>query len=232
MKLTPLLKHVAVASLALGLTVGCASTPSDGGPAAAAEQAIADAKAAAKSAGKVNGLWRDTGKLIKNAEKALKAEDYKTATKLANKARQQAEMGENQALIEAAKAILNRAGCEDAAAQDAIKAWDGKRAHDLANKAAASCKTAAMNYTVAKGDSLWGISGKASVYNNPYQWPLIYKKNAGQIKDADLIYPRQVLSIDKNPSSGDVAAAVRHAKTRGAWTVGAVEASDRAYLGN
>ena len=85
-------------------------------------------------------------------------------------------------------------------------------------------------YTVEKGDNLWNISGKSDVYGNPYQWPLIYKANSDQIKDADLIYPGQNLSIDNNPSAGDVDAAVQHAKTRGSWSVGAVEASDTAYL--
>jgi len=43
-----------------------------------------------------------------------------------------------------------------------------------------------MNYEVEKGDNLWNISGKPSVYADPYQWPLIYKANSDQIKDADL----------------------------------------------
>ena len=81
-----------------------------------------------------------------------------------------------------------------------------------------------------RGDSLWGISGKAEIYGNPYQWPLIYKANTDKIKDADLIYPGQDLAIEKNPSAGDVDAAINHAKTRGAWSLGPVEASDKAYL--
>ena len=86
-------------------------------------------------------------------------------------------------------------------------------------------------YDVAKGDSLWSISGQSSVYGNPYQWPLIYKANSDQIKDADLIYAGQSLTIDSNPSDGDAAAAVQHAKTRGSWSIGVVEDSDTAYLG-
>jgi len=85
-------------------------------------------------------------------------------------------------------------------------------------------------YTVMRGDNLWDISGKSDVYGNPYQWPLIYKQNSNQIDDADLIYPGQVLDIDNNPSSADVDAAVRHARTRGSWSLGVVEDSDRAYL--
>lgn len=84
-------------------------------------------------------------------------------------------------------------------------------------------------YSVNSGDNLWDISAKADVYNNPYQWPLIYKANSGKIKDADLIFPGQVFDIATS-SPAEVNAAVTHAKTRGAWSLGAVEDSDKAYL--
>jgi Tfp pilus assembly protein FimV len=87
-----------------------------------------------------------------------------------------------------------------------------------------------MNYEVVSGDNLWNISGKPTVYSDPYQWPLIYKANSDQIKDADLIYPGQVLAIDTQPSAADVDAAIQHAKTRGSWSLGVVEESDKAYL--
>ena len=87
-----------------------------------------------------------------------------------------------------------------------------------------------MNYEVEKGDNLWDISGKPSVYADPYQWPLIYKANSDQIEDADLIYPGQVLTVDTAPSSSDVDAAIQHAKTRGSWSLGVVEESDKAFL--
>lgn len=84
------------------------------------------------------------------------------------------------------------------------------------------------SYEVNQGDHLWGISDKS--YGNPYNWPLIYKANSDKIKDADLIYPGQVLDIDTNPSDADSAAAVNHAKTRGSWSIGTTEDSDTAYL--
>lgn len=89
---------------------------------------------------------------------------------------------------------------------------------------------ATMTYEVIQGDSLWRISGRSSVYGNPYQWPLIYKANAAQIRDADLIFPGQRLTVELSPSQGDVDAAVRHARTRGAWEIGRVENSDVRYL--
>jgi len=92
-------------------------------------------------------------------------------------------------------------------------------------------KTAASSvYTVSKGDSLWSISGDDSVYADPYQWPLIYKANRDQIKDADLIYPGQALDIDRGASSADIDAAISHARGRGAWAIGVVEDADKAYL--
>jgi nucleoid-associated protein YgaU len=87
-----------------------------------------------------------------------------------------------------------------------------------------------MTYTVQRGDNLWNIAGRADIYGNAYYWPLIYRANTDKIGDADLIYPRQVLSVDRDPSSADINAAVTHAKTRGAWSLGVVEESDKAYL--
>ncbi|NOQ69705.1 MAG: hypothetical protein GQ573_06340 [Gammaproteobacteria bacterium] len=86
------------------------------------------------------------------------------------------------------------------------------------------------SYSVVRGDNLWNISGKDEVYADPYQWPLIYKTNRDKIKDADLIYPGQVFDIDQNASASEIDAAVNHAKTRGAWSLGDTEQSDRDYL--
>lgn len=91
--------------------------------------------------------------------------------------------------------------------------------------------SAASTYEVEAGDNLWNISGKSEVYSDSYQWPLIYKANRDKIKDADLIYSGQTLEIDRSASQADMDAAINHAKTRGAWTLGTQEASDAAYLG-
>ena len=98
-------------------------------------------------------------------------------------------------------------------------------AEPAAPEPAASTTT---SYEVNQGDHLWGISG--SSYGNPYKWPLIYKANSDKIKDADLIYPGQVLDVDSDPSDADSAAAINHAKTRGSWSIGVTEESDTAYL--
>ncbi len=99
-----------------------------------------------------------------------------------------------------------------------------------APKAAGPVMKANDSYNVVRGDHLWGISSKSTIYGNPYQWPLIFKANRDKIKDADLIHPGQVFTINRNASQGDVDAAVRHARTRGAWSLGKVEASDTRYL--
>ncbi len=52
-----------------------------------------------------------------------------------------------------------------------------------------------INYTVVKGDHLWGIAKKPEHYGNPFAWPVIYKANRDQIKNPDLIYPKQVFKI-------------------------------------
>lgn len=114
-------------------------------------------------------------------------------------------------------------------AEAAMASGDGRRAFDILNGLLAELKAAKMTYAVVSGDSLWRISGKSEVYGNPYQWPLIYKNNTDKIRDADLIRPGQELVVNKAPTQAEVDGAVKHAKTRGAWSVGAVEESDKAY---
>lgn len=53
-------------------------------------------------------------------------------------------------------------------------------------------------YNVERGDYLWKISGKQDIYGDPYQWMRIYSYNREQIKDPDLIYPKQVFKIHRD----------------------------------
>ena len=48
-------------------------------------------------------------------------------------------------------------------------------------------------YTVKKGDSLWKIAKQ--FYGNGAQYPKLFQANSGQIKNPNLIYPGQVLTI-------------------------------------
>jgi len=54
-----------------------------------------------------------------------------------------------------------------------------------------------IEYTVVRGDHLWGIAKKSEHYGNGFAWPVIYKANRDKIKDPDLIYPQQVFTIPK-----------------------------------
>ena len=201
-----------VALLSLGLITGCASIDeADDSPSAA--QAIAEAKAANAEARSLNYEWRDTGKVIKQAEEKLAAGDEEGAIALANKAKKQANIAIAQADYENKKFLNSNAVSSVAPVEKAPAPSRG-----------------VTSYSVVRGDNLWNISGKEEVYADPYQWPLIYKTNRDKIKDADLIYPGQVFDVDQNASASEIDAAVNHAKTRGAWSIGDTEQSDRAYL--
>ena len=54
-----------------------------------------------------------------------------------------------------------------------------------------------ITYTVVKGDCLWNIAKKPAIYSNPFSWPNIYKANRDQIKNPNLIYPKQEFKIPK-----------------------------------
>ncbi len=99
-----------------------------------------------------------------------------------------------------------------------------------AGAAAAPMAKAGEIYAVVRGDCLWCISEQSNIYGNPYKWPLIFKANKNQIRDADLIYPGQELTIDRDASAAAIDAAIQHAKTRGAWSVGPIETTDTAFL--
>jgi len=237
------LKLATVAVMATGLLAGCATDGSSeanttaktettqtapmkkAGPNAAAKQAIYGAKVKNGRAKKAGYEWRDTGKLIKAAEKAAAKGDNDKAVALANKARQQALDALEQSQIEADRyeKLHGTASLTSTMMSDNMDTKDAGAMMDATATASNS------DYTVIPGDNLWDISAKNSVYGNPYQWPLIYKANAAKIKDADLIYAGQVFAVP-SASSSDVSAAINHAKTRGAWTIGESEKSDLDYV--
>jgi nucleoid-associated protein YgaU len=257
-KWTP--RFLATALVVLGLVAGCATTTEPEEPARdiaseqrlkrEAQEAIARAKSSYNEANSLGFAWRDTGKLIKQAEEAFAmgedkdavqaGDHFREAKKLADEAYAQSEAAIDQYYLQQAKIKIDKLStvtgltAEEQQLLDNARtfynAGKGRQAYDAASRLEAMLAAKRMVYEVMAGDSLWGIAGQGNVYGDPYQWPLIYKANADQIKDADLIYPGQQLEIERNPGAAAVDAAIQHAKTRGAWSLGVVEESDKAFL--
>jgi nucleoid-associated protein YgaU len=203
-----------------GLIVGCQQSSTEDDMAAKPEMedecmgaspearnAIYAAKLKNARARNLGAEWEENAKIIEEAEKAAADCENVRAKILAEKA-------------------------EDAAAE-AIAAMQMDSGDSMDDSSDATMPAAASpyigGYLVVSGDNLWSIAGQDTVYSNPFMWPLIYKTNSGQIKDADLIFPGQYFYIPK-ARGAERAAAIEHAKNRGAWTLGETEASDLDYL--
>lgn len=128
-----------------------------------------------------------------------------------------------EATLQEAQTLLQQG--ETAQAVERLKAAeaDCRTAQEIGAQArmaaAARAQLKPNNYTVTRGDTLWGISGSQPIYANPFLWPMIYKANRDQIRDPDLIYPEQVFAIPRDLSEEEQQMAIRRAQTRGEWQV-------------
>jgi nucleoid-associated protein YgaU len=77
-------------------------------------------------------------------------------------------------------------------------------------KGSKSAYRTAVQYDVAKHDSLWKISRK--VYGDAFSWPLVFIANRDLIKDPDLIQPSWDLKVNRNASTDEISQAVQKAK--------------------
>jgi nucleoid-associated protein YgaU len=129
-----------------------------------------------------------------------------------------------EAALQEAKELLAQGDPERALSRLEVARSDSLSARDMGNQAGVAAATRASakpkNYTVVRGDTLWGISSRTPIYENPFMWPLIYKANRDQIRDPDLIYPDQVFAIPRDYSQEEANVAVHRARTRGPWRLG------------
>jgi nucleoid-associated protein YgaU len=67
------------------------------------------------------------------------------------------------------------------------------------------------SYTVKDGDKLQIIAARKEIYNDLYQWPLIYKANRDQIRDPQILFVGQQLVIPRKVTIEEVREARRQA---------------------
>jgi hypothetical protein len=127
-------------------------------------------------------------------------------------------------LSEQAKALLAGGEVEQALSLLQTAQADCLTAQELSRQArlVATSRTLTQpeRYHVVRGDTLWSIAARPTIYRNPFLWPLIYRANRTQIRDPDRIFPRQLLTIPRHYSPEEANTAIQRAQARGRWRQG------------
>jgi chemotaxis protein histidine kinase CheA len=150
----------------------------------------------------------DAQRTLEEARRTYDAGDYITARQLAEAAlakAQQAEAAAKQA---------------EAVKRSEVQAKAQQYAQEMGDPGAMP-KPYPTNHVVIKGETLWWIAEYKQIYNDPFQWPTIYKANRSKIKDPDLIFPGQNFDIPREPELTEEMRqeAIKFAKNRGAWSL-------------
>jgi nucleoid-associated protein YgaU len=147
----------------------------------------------------------DAQRTLEEARRTYEAGDYKSAKQLA-------------------EAALAKAQDAEKVATQVRATQEAQTAQQIAQEIrdpGATPRPYPTNHVVIKGETLWWIAEYKQIYDDPFQWPLIYKANRSKIKDPDLIFPDQNFVIPRSPELTDemVKEAIKFAKTRGAWSL-------------
>ena len=165
-----------------------------------------------------------------------------------NEAQQHAAQ-ENQTWLDKTKPLLEEARQATARmndlqrealrrAEEAYQQGEGQKAYNLADYLVAEVRALppeppppprTLQYQVMKGDTLWKIAAKPSVYGNGLWWPLILRSNQDRIHDADVIKPGQQLTIELEPKQPLIELAVQYAIKR-EGTPAEMRKSDKEFL--
>ena len=205
--------------------------------------ALAKAKQAVQQADQAGALTQVTRDWVAKAQAAATAGDEEEVMRTAQEAQREAAddlrrqheeslraARENQEWLDKVPPLLEVAHRAEVrltpdqrqqliAAEAAYRQQDGRKAYDLAQGLAAQLKALppgpqTLNYKVLEGDTLWKIAERPAVYGNPLLWPLIYRSNHQQIKDADRLTPGQTLTIELNPATEQARQAMIYAGRR------------------
>lgn len=192
MKKWMLFSTVMFFSLALVLS-GCAKKPE------AELQKAESALSAAKDAGAQDLAAKDyqaAENKLNEGKSLVDKKKYKDAVPVLNDAASLADTARDKALV--AKKTTTKpvaAAPAPAPAPATAPAFAPEKKADFAD------------HKVVKGDCLWKIAASKDAFGDGYAWPLIYDANKDQIKNPNLIYPKQVLKVPVAPSEDELKAA-------------------------